>query len=326
MADKSKRSRSWIFVINNYTFQDIHGLLSNMDADYFIFGFEEGTGGTPHIQGYAQWKSGTKRLSELKKMLPRAHFEVAVGNFEQNYMYCKGYHKGKLKAETENEYYEFGEAPCQGKRTDLMDIKEDLDNYGLKYVSENHFLPFLRYGKMMTQYVSLNKFEDRREPPIVEWVYGGTGTGKTRYAFSKSSSVYMKDYTKWWDGYEQQEVIIIDDFDRLWPFRDLLRLLDRYPYQGQIKGGYVKINSKYIIITCDRSIEELYRGYLTPNEIAQLKRRICREFEIKNNIHIDYKNAPKTELCDKDSKKEESEESEKEEDFFEKVNNIRTRR
>lgn len=79
----------------------------------------------------------------------------------------------------------------------------------------------------------------------------------------------------WWDGYEQQEAIIIDDFDGKWPYRDLLRLLDRYPYQGQYKGGYVKINSPYIYITCEYSPSFFWRG----NEFAQIHRRLS---EIKH--------------------------------------------
>jgi len=74
----------------------------------------------------------------------------------------------------------------------------------------------------------------------------------------------------WWDGYEQQEAIIIDDFDGKWPYRDLLRLLDRYPYQGQFKGGYFKVNSPYIYITCEFAPSYFWQG----NEYAQVFRRL----------------------------------------------------
>jgi len=58
----------------------------------------------------------------------------------------------------------------------------------------------------------------------------------------------------------------------------LLRLLDKYPYQGQIKGGYVKINSN-IIITCEFPPEYFWKG----NELAQITRRINKIFEKKIN-------------------------------------------
>jgi hypothetical protein len=76
---------------------------------------------------------------------------------------------------------------------------------------------------------------------------------------------------------------VIDDFDGKWPYRDLLRLLDRYVYQGQIKGGYVHINSDYIIITCEHRPEEYWSG----NELTQVRRRLDCVHEC-TNIDKDY--------------------------------------
>lgn len=278
-VDLGKKSRRWAFTINNYTKDDIK-IVKSLDADYCIYGYEVGDNGTPHIQGYCQYKSTSRRLGEMKKRLPRAHLEVALGSPEQNIEYCKGYHGGKLKAEEENEYHEKGDPPAQGKRSDLESVKDDLKTKPMCEVVDNHFNTFLKYGRMMKEYRLIMQ-KHRTEPPIVEWVYGPTGIGKSRYAYTKSDSVYIKDQTPWWDLYDQEDVIVIDDFDGKWPFRDLLRLLDRYPYQGQIKGGYVKINSKYIIITCDRTMEDVYDGILSEHEMSQLKRRISIVKQIK---------------------------------------------
>ena len=100
----------------------------------------------------------------------------------------------------------------------------------------------------------------------------------------------MKDGTPWWDGYTNQDVILIDDFDGKWPFRDLLRLLDRYPYQGQIKGGYVKINSPHIYITCEFPPADIYQP---GNELNQIIRRLdiilqCNENHTISEIDKTY--------------------------------------
>lgn len=282
---KESKYRGWAFTINNYTEDDVVNVKS-LDADYFIYGYEVcPTTKTPHIQGYCNYRSSAMLLSQMKKRLPRAHLECAVGSPDDNIQYCMGYKKGVLKADKENEYYEVGIRPHQGKRLDLIKVQQDLEKKTLSDVATEHFNTYIRYGKMMREYKVL-KQNHRSEPPIVEWVYGSTGVGKTKYAYSKSESVYFKDHTMWWDGYDQQEVIIIDDFDGKWPYRDLLRLLDRYPYQGQIKGGYVKINSKYIIITCDRCVDKLYEAILTKHELSQLKRRIKNyiKMEIEDNV------------------------------------------
>lgn len=286
------RARSWAFTINNHTFEDLSHMLDNMDADYWCFGFEHEKDdkgvSTPHLQGYAQWKTTSIRFSYIKNIIPRAHIEKAIKPANVNITYCS----------KEGDFYEFGKRPSQGARQDLTDVRVCLETQPIDVVSRDHFNTFLKYGKMMMTYQYLQQ-QDRTEPPIVEWVFGPTGSGKSSYAYSKSQSVYFKDHTQWWDGYTQQNVIVIDDFDTRWPFRDLLKLLDRYPYQGQIKGGYVKINSPNIIITCDRTMEQLYKKILTRHELAQLKRRISKEFLIDNRG--EYKKADADEIIEADN-------------------------
>jgi len=134
---------------------------------------------------------------------------------------------------------------------------------------------YIKYHKGIEAFKS-SLYSHRTEAPIVEWRLGLAGTGKTREPFDKHiDSVYIKDGTMWWDGYEQQEAIIVDDFDGHWPYRDFLRFLDRYPYQGQYKGGYHKINSKFLYITCEHPPEHFWSG----NELAQIKRRITSIIE-----------------------------------------------
>jgi len=65
--------------------------------------------------------------------------------------------------------------------------------------------------------------------------------GKTRWAHDKfGQETYIAKITPLWDGYRQQQ-IMIDDFEDDIPYRTLLKMIDRYQYQGQIKGGYVPL-------------------------------------------------------------------------------------
>lgn len=258
------KHRSYCFTINNYTNLDIAYVvcLDEYPIKYMIAGFEVGEEGTPHIQGYVQYVN-PRSFQSVSRSLPRANLRVADGDAHSNFIYCS----------KDKEYYEVGKCPPKaGHRTDLDAVRETLDNGTIEDFADQHFGAFLRYGRMAKEYKFM-KMKHRTEPPKVTWVYGPTGSGKTSFACSDTKSFYIKDGTQWWDGYEQQETIVIDDFDGEWPFRDLLRLLDRYPYQGQIKGGYVKINSKNIIITCDRSPAEVY-DHIDGNLRAQILRRI----------------------------------------------------
>ena len=50
-----------------------------------------------------------------------------------------------------------------------------------------------------------------------EWVWGETGTGKTRRAVDDAKSMgsyFIKSNNKWWDGYTDQKTVILDEADR----------------------------------------------------------------------------------------------------------------
>lgn len=267
------RTRGYCFTINNYTDEELEFCYCCLkdSFEFVIVGEEVGEEGTPHLQGYI-YDSSRPTFNKVKKLLPRAHIENAKGSPQQNITYCS----------KEGDWVEYGDRPSQGKRNDFEEIKEMLDSgESLLDVAGSHFSTFIRYNKGIMLYMMLLlKPRTIENPPKIMWLYGDTGVGKTRFAYDTYKSVYMKDGTKWWNGYTQQQCIVIDDYDGKWPFRDLLKLLDIYPYAGQFKGGYVEINSPVIIVTCDRSIDEV-NDHLSPKEMKQLKRRfsIIRKLE-----------------------------------------------
>lgn len=251
-------SRNWCFTWNNYTDDDIE-YLKGYKYLYLIFGKEVGESGTPHLQGYIEFNS-VKLLKTLHKAFPKVHWEMRKGSQTQAITYCQ----------KDNNFFEFGEAKSQGKRNDLIAVTNAIVEGTFK--STDFPEQYVQYHKGIEAFkASLLVDRDFNNPPKVIWRWGLAGVGKTRGAYEKHvNSVYVKDGTQWWDGYTQQEAIIIDDFCGKWPFRDLLRLLDRYPYQGQYKGGYVKINSPFIYITCEHPPEYFW----SDNELAQITRRL----------------------------------------------------
>jgi len=115
----------------------------------------------------------------------------------------------------------------------------------------------------------------------VYWFHGATGTGKSHAAFEIAASLGEEPYVCneavngnwWWDGYDGEACVIADDFRKDFArFAQLLRFLDKNPFQVAFKGGYRQLLATTIIITCAYSPHELYCGI---NEnIEQLIRRI----------------------------------------------------
>jgi len=257
-------SRGWCFTVNNHT-TDCEKRISELGNSevcrYLIFGREIGENGTPHLQGYLELKT-KQRLSWLKKKHETAHWEARKGTPDEARTYC-------MKS---GEFVEFGRPLEQGRRVDLEEVASRVRD-GASLAEMDLIAPGLtvQYSRGL-EALRLRQLKDRMDPPKVYWLWGLTGAGKTRKAVGEGVTFYMKDGTKWWDGYDQQTRIVIDDFDGSWPFRDLLRLLDRYPYQGQTKGGYVKINSPEIYITCEHPICHFWSG----SEYDQIIRRLTK--------------------------------------------------
>lgn len=269
----SKGSRNYCFTLNNYTKEEVENM-KTVDVKYIVFGKEKGKEGTKHLQGYVEFKD-QKTLSAVKKFFKtdRIHLEERKGTPAEASEYCK----------KDGKYYEKGKISEQGKRNDLIEIMEDLKlKKPMVELVEKYPSTMMRYNKGI-QFIRNTLMIDRTEAPTAYWFYGKAGRGKTYKAKGLGKTYYVKDCTQWWDGYEQEEVIIIDDFSGKWPFRDLLRLFDENKYQGQIKGGYTKINSPIIVITCDRHPKELYQGILNDNEIEQLLSRFDIIEEIKGD-------------------------------------------
>lgn len=259
VATDKRKIRNMCFTLNNYT-NDEFQQLKTMEHKYIVIGEETGENGTPHLQGYAEFHN-PRNFSALKKSFPRLHIEERKGTALQASNYCK----------KENKYYENGDLSQQGKRTDLDDVATAvLNKSSLRDIAMTYPTTFIKYHKGINA-LAETIMEHRTTKPTVHWYYGKSGAGKTKQATAFAQSYYMKDNTQWWNGYTQQECIVIDDFDRnSWNFRDLLRLLDYYHYQGQTKGGYVKINSPYIIITCEYAPKDIFLG----TEVIQIQRRI----------------------------------------------------
>lgn len=64
-------------------------------------------------------------------------------------------------------------------------------------------------GEVMNQFRMTQKNQGEL---INEWYWGIPESGKTSKAASENPLAYWKNPNKWWDGYNNEEVVIIDDW------------------------------------------------------------------------------------------------------------------
>lgn len=112
-----KRCRGWCGTLNNYTDSDYEGVVQFMNntCNYGVVGKEVGEQGTPHLQIHAEFKS-EKSLRVLKKVHTGIHWEMRKGSIDQAADYCK----------KDGDFVEIGTRGEQGKRTDIMAVREML--------------------------------------------------------------------------------------------------------------------------------------------------------------------------------------------------------
>lgn len=106
--------------------------------------------------------------------------------------------------------------------------------------------------------------QDKRKPEALNntcgvWIAGPSGVGKSTIATTKFGDYYFKDKSKWWDGYNGEPTVILEDVDQSWkeliPFFKIWA--DRYPFRAEIKGSSIFIRPIKLVVTSNKTLEEL---------------------------------------------------------------------
>lgn len=273
------QTKYFVFTLNNYTSTQIDALDSwvHTSCTFATWGFEIGDSGTPHLQGYLELRT-RKRRSTLKRELSEIglnsiHLERRRGTGQQASDYC---HDPDKVHEQPGFFYGTLAQPEQGKRNDLAALREDLlDGQPLRHIAENHFGSFLRYQRGILAFRNVVA-PQRMWPTDVQVLWGNTGVGKTRRVFQEVAleNMYVHQGTQWFDGYDGQTDVLFDEYSgSYFPLPYLLKLLDRYPMQVPIKGGFVSWIPRRIWITSNYPPTEWYPN-ARPEHVAAMLRRI----------------------------------------------------
>lgn len=245
----SVRSYGWCFTLNNYTNRDEFDIVS-IECMYLIFGREVGESGTPHLQGFIQFAAPGKTLAAMKKLIPKAHFEATKGSIDQNIAYCS----------KDGDFTERGTKPMSQEKKAACGKASLEERWALAKEGRFEELPPEQIKTYEYIHRKSREVQDREELTNI-WVYGPSGCGKSRYVRDNYTEFYSKPMSKWWDGYNGEDVVVLDDFDpthgaylgyflKIWA--------DHYAFNAEVKGGMMKARPKVIIVTSQYSIERCF--------------------------------------------------------------------
>jgi len=246
--EKDTQSRKYLLTINN---PSEHGLdyeavklaTSKLHTLYWCISTEIGKETeTEHYHVYLHLKSPV-RFSRIKKLFPVAHIDVAYGKAEANKAYVEksGKWENDEKGDTKvpNTFLEFGTLPQevgQGFRTDIASVYSKLaDGASIAEIMEENPATAEYINKMekIQQTILEERYRTTFRHLNVTYIWGATGTGKTRGVMEKHGYANVCRVTNFnhpFEGYlPSHSVLLFEEFRSSLPISAMLNYLDGYP-------------------------------------------------------------------------------------------------
>lgn len=163
----------------------------------------------------------------------------------------------------------------------------------LQIVQDNPALMF-ELGKLRDNMLLYKQLSSTAEPLNAlenEWIWGPTGSGKSKYVSETYPIHYDHPREVFWDSYEFEGIVVLSDVDETW--EDVLWELkiwgDHYVFNGRIKHKpSLKMRPKRIIVTSNYTIAEVMERIFKRKNIKydeMLVKALERRFK---EIRMDY--------------------------------------
>lgn len=260
---KTNTCRKWQITINNpeehgYTDAVILDNLSNLRGEtlYWCFCHEIGESETPHVHIFV-YRESPIRFNTLLNLFPGCHLERARGTTQENRAYVlkdgdkfnkqpdgsynyldstNHRHSGVNYSET---FQESGDCPIEEQGVDSAErlivdmILNGATDGEIVNTVPKAFKDLDKIQRVRSMYRDKD-YADKWRDLTTAYIYGTTGSGKTRSVMEKYgySNVYrVTDYSHPFDNYNGQDVIIFEEFRSSLKYSDMLNYLDGYPLE-----------------------------------------------------------------------------------------------
>lgn len=277
--NQNPQSRKWVLVINNplearLDHTAIAGILKLFCPEYFCMADETAETGTFHTHIFL-YSHSPIRFSTVKNRFPIAHIEKALGSAKENRDYIlkagKWADTDKAGTSIEGSFTEWGRLPAEKeeKAPQMYRLLESLRDgkTTTQIIDETPGFAFrvrdidaLRQTLLAERYASENRILE------VSYLYGATGTGKTRGIYERHDPREIYRVTNYregrgisFDGYAGQDVLVFEEFHSQIPIEDMLNFLDVYPLSLPARYSDKVACYTKVYITSNLSLGKQYR-------------------------------------------------------------------
>lgn len=294
-------ARDWCFTINHPQPYHVKHLW-NLDYGYIAWQVEVGEEGTPHIQGFVQFRE-KQRLTAIIEMMVggdeqqnSGHWSKRRGTPEEASHYClKPVERAcgapltdgcqckhcKGLERFDNVSFEEG-SMSMDPQTELKTVCSVLKAKGLTHTIERFPSVYVKFNhgidKLSNRYTQRRDFKTQ-----VTVLWGVPGSGKTRYAMEAFPSPYKlcvsggKGQTDFFGDYhpDHHQTVVVDDFYGNWRYTTFLQVADRYATEVHTKGGFLQFLGSHLVITSNVTPHEWYPNVLAhPDRVESFDRRL----------------------------------------------------
>lgn len=250
--------RGWCFTANPGCATTRESLEARWDETrmaWLAFQQERAESGTLHWQGAVYFKNRVTR----PKWDDGMHWEPMRGTPRQAWDYCT-----KEETRVDGPYTHGAEPKGAGARSDLEIVAEmAAAGASLTEIADAQPIAFIRHHRGIERFVGLKaKHRQFGTKMKIEVHWGDAGSGKTWHAMSQfngstggsDEAAYVLSYSHngWWQHYNGEKVVIIEEYSGWLNWNTLLNVLDSTPMSVEFKGGSWPLQVTTVIITSNK--------------------------------------------------------------------------
>lgn len=271
MSASTKKARYWILTIHTGT--NSWKPFTELPKDVQWCRGQKEIGSNTNAEHWQIFVAFSKavRLSKIKSIFGACHAEPTRSEAAESYVW-------KDETRIEGSQFEIGQKAIQrNKKEDWNRLRQQAQSGNLEAIAEenpNLYITHYRNLKLIAM-DNMAKPNDLTSPSGI-WIYGPPGVGKSFFVRQQyGHDLYLKAQNKWWDGYQGQKNVLLDDLDSNILGHYLKIWADQYAFMAECKGSSIQIRPNNFIITSNYKPEDLFHD---PVLAAAIRRRFYMIF------------------------------------------------